>query len=624
LSDIVILIDSINDIEKLKEKISQNTKIFTFNFNTHNILTKEKIHHEIADRYVSESDRLKIFDIVYAHYRWYEKIPDPQNLELEGVNLLSILDTAELHQHLLNGLLYFLTIKKIIEKENPQKIICTQNLLNIVNSIILNTDIVSESYSTNQIDYLAWDRIEIKFNIGKMLISFHISRKMYARLKDAFESILCNIFNLWNGGKKNPTILLLEFNPQTFKDLLVSLAKQGTNILLYNRRRPAISDYSTITLLRKTKSKMFNFKKVEHEMNEKIQSLTSHYCAVMRMVFSHDEYFERIFTLENSTYWYAIKDNLVKAYNERITEYISLLLVSKGLFEKTNISCIASLNVVGETEKSILYINNGKIPSIMLEHGYANWLPETSNFDVLSMYSLANDKIAVWGEPQKKYLTEYKKLASDRILVSGSTKHDHLFYRQPVTKINPKKTVLLTLHPITQITGQATIDLYVEFEKSLIKFCEITSSLGVNLIVKLHPSQDSHNENIKELFRRINPRIPVYQMKSITKLIEISDVLVTLSPEGFDPSTVILDALIQNKPVMNIVLDNKFYEFEYVKDNAVLVMSPDSNIELDLKKILFDDKFRHSMIENGKIHVKNYLSNAGNASETLAKIMNTL
>jgi len=621
LVDTLIFIENPTDVVKINknELMSANSKIFSFNSDTHKILEKEKISHEIAENYIDKDDKLQIFDSTVSNYNWYEHISS-KNLEFNGVNLLGMLDTAELHQLFIKKLTLFLIIKHIIEKEKPKKIITSINYSKIITSV---NKIKIQIYENKIIDSLAWDNIEIKFNIGKLPISFHLSRTFYAKIKQIFESFICNFFNFWFKFDSNKTIILLEFDPSTYSDLLIALSKYTKNILIYNRRKPAIWNISSIKILHKTKSKLFNFKKLEFQFKKEISSLTNNYLNELEKVWENKD-IDNFFLLEDSSFWYCIKDDLMDVYRRRMHEYISLLLISKNMFDKINASCILSSNLVGETEKSVLFMNNN-IHSIMLEHGYANYVPEISRYDILSMYSLVNDKIATWGDTQKKYLVEHKKFDNNRILVVGSPKHDHLFKIKNKSISNSKKTILMALHQITHITGNADTNSYIRYEKFLIKFCDIVKIFSdVQIIVKLHPSQNKHTDQIKKLFKKIDSSIPIYHSKSINELIPISDVLVCVSPEGFDPSTAILEGIIQGKPVMNIILDNNLYEFQYVKDKAVLSVLFNDDLELNLKNILFDEKIKNTLIQNGKNHVKNYLSNPGISSEYFAKIINSL
>ena len=241
------------------------------------------------------------------------------------------------------------------------------------------------------------------------------------------------------------------------------------------------------------------------------------------------------------------------------------------------------------------------------------------------MYQLFKDKIAVWGETQKKYLIEQKHIDPNRIIVCGSPRHDSFFLNDMTKLQKPNKTVLLTIHSINEVSGQADTDLYIKFENLLRQICIIIKKFKmVNLIIKLHPNQDVHNQEIKKILNEIDAKIPIYQLKSIKELLMSCDTLINISPEGFDPSTVLLEGLILNKPTMNIVIDNQFYDFQYEKDNAVLSISANSDLEKYIRNIIFDDDLRQKLIANGKNHVYNYLSNPGQASDYLAKFLSTL
>lgn len=261
MADTLIFIESPTDLLKInKNKLkSQNSKVFSFNIYVHKELEKEKITHEIAENYLDENDKIKIFDSTISHYAWHDHISSPR-LELDGVNILGILDTPELHQFFINGITFFLIVKRIIEKEKPKTIIAPVNRLTIIKSI---ADIKIETYENKSINYLAWDRIEIKFNIGNHPVSFHISRNLYARLKGVFESLVCRLLYFWFNFNNNKTILLLEFDPSTYSNLLFALSKYKKNILLYNRRRSAVWNLRSIRSLKNSKCKLLNFKKLE-------------------------------------------------------------------------------------------------------------------------------------------------------------------------------------------------------------------------------------------------------------------------------------------------------------------------------------------------------------------------
>ena len=237
------------------------------------------------------------------------------------------------------------------------------------------------------------------------------------------------------------------------------------------------------------------------------------------------------------------------------------------------------------------------------------------------MYPLLKDKIAVWGNIQKNYLITEREFNTDKILVTGSPRHDPFFQRK--NKINhTKKTILITPHPITNLSGMADTNLYLRLENLIKNLCMIFKKIpNTEIIVKLHPGQDDYSHDIITLLHDIDPSIPIYQLNPIIDLIESCDLLVNVSPESFDTSTVIMEGLIMNKPIINIVLDDIFYEFPFVKENAILSISDKSDLEKILTDFLSNHDLQLNLQNNGKIFLAKYLVNHGNASENLAKII---
>lgn len=108
------------------------------------------------------------------------------DLKFEGVNLLKIFDTHEFHSYLMPNLVKLLTVKRIIEKEKPTKIICTNSLSNIIQSIAQDS-IETKIFLNNVEQKLLWDTINIKYNLGPIPISINLSKNNYLKIK-----------NLWN------------------------------------------------------------------------------------------------------------------------------------------------------------------------------------------------------------------------------------------------------------------------------------------------------------------------------------------------------------------------------------------------------------------------------------------
>ena len=617
----IILADNPTEIKNIAIKLrEQESKIFSFNVSVHKMLEKEAIPHEIAENYLSADDRSSAYDLTLNLYDWYNNHPILQNFEFENVNLLGMLDTAEFHQLVINNLIDFLLVKKIIENEKPEKILTTKNLHNAVKTLIDEKTDVS-IYGSDRQYSLPWDQIQIKLNLGRIPISLHIGRKKYLTVVTLIESILSRVLNLHFIPDDKKSVLLLEFDPSQYENLLSSLSKCDVNVVLLNRRRTSLWSLKSIRSLLHSKCKIINSNKFLPSDKNQITSITDNYCEKLDQIFSNDAIFHKIFSIDNYSFWPCIKTILTDTYRKRISEYITLLISSKEISEKINFSCILALNIIGETEKSIIQVNKDKIPFVMLEHGFANHIHELKKFDIFHMYPLLKDKIAVWGNIQKNYLITEREFDTDKILVTGSPRHDPFFQRKKKTN-HSKKTILITPHPISNLSGMAATNLYLRLENLLKNLCMIFKKIpDTEIIIKLHPGQDDYNHDIITLLREIDSSIPIYQLNPIIDLIESCDLLVNISPESFDTSTVIMEGLIMNKPVVNIVLDDKFYEFPFVKENAVLSISDKSDLEKILNDVLFNQDLQLDLQKNGKIFLAKYLVNPGNASENLAKVI---
>ena len=53
----------------------------------------------------------------------------------------------------------------------------------------------------------------------------------------------------------------------------------------------------------------------------------------------------------------------------------------------------------------------------------------------------------------------------------------------------------------------------------------------------------------------------------------------------------------------------------------MITLSDKSDLEKNLSDILFNQEFRNELINNGRKHVRHFLSNCGTASEHLASIL---
>lgn len=621
----IILLEDISDLNSIPEELLRNNDVtvFSFNLEVHRELEVRKIKHEIADRLLGKEARLELFDKGLEFLFWQSKIAN-KDLEFEGVNLLKLFDLHEFHSYFMPNLINFITIKRVIEKENPSTIIATEFFAKMLQSIIKDRNTKIEIFSKKTEKELLWDKISIKYNIGKMAISLTISKNNYIKIKKLVESIIGLFNNFWIDRKshKKKSIILLEFNSEYFENLLEQLKDYDGNVILVNRRRSAIWSKKALNVVKKSRCKILNFDKIlAKSEKQKIPSITKEYSEKMKDFWENSEFFDRTFQVENCNFWTIIKEVIIKSYSEKISDFIPLIMSVKNLFNNMEIRCIVSLNEIGETERAFLEFNKGRIPTILLEHGFVERVNETKRFDKL-LYVDFRDKIAVWGNKKKEHLMNEYHIEPSKIIVTGSPRHDSYFHSRLQKNHSKEITVLLAPNPITDISGLSSTNLEIEFENTIKKTISILKKYdNIKIIVKLHQIQLKHNQEINSIIKKIDSTISIYSSAPVIEIINSVDVVIVISSESFGTSTMLMESMILGKPTMNIVLDNDIPQYQHVRNNAVLTISSNDDLEKNLKQILFDSDVQKELIDNADHFLKEFLTHRGIASENFASIL---
>ena len=614
----ILLIGDIRDFEVIPNTIIEDTSIkkFSFDFNVHNLLQDKKIEHEIAENLLSEEDRSKIFNQMLEFRRWHNK-QTVNNLEFENVNLLKLFDTHEFSTYLMPILINFVLIKKIIDIEKPKKIISTDLFKKIINSHTKNTNIKNQ-YFINEIEKkLLWDKITINYDIGKFSISFNLSKKFYLKFKKVNEFILGFFNDFWySNNLSKKSILFLEFNPAIHSVLFKKLKEYDGNIVLINRRRSAVWNKKSTTIVRNSNLKIVNFDKIlEKNENQKISNLAANYSKKLEVFWENSDFFNNLFQINGNSFWDVIKEDLKKKYDEKLPDFISSILSIKKLLTNNDIRCIVSLNDVGETEKAFLEFSHDKIPSVLLEHGFIERVKETKQFDYLD-FIYFKDKLAVISDTRKEWLSTEFNIDENRIISLGSPRHDDYFNSKLKNQKKNKITILLAPNPIGDISGLSSTDLKLRVNNVILKIFSTVKQLdNFEIIVKLHSSQLKHNKEIHSFIKNYDSTIPIYLSKPVIDTINDVDLVITISPETYGTSTMILESMILGKPTINIVFNEKPFEYEHVKSKSVFIISEYDEVEKELKKILLDENIQNKILKNADDFVHKFLSNPGTASD---------
>ena len=612
----IIILDKQNDFEQIIGNLEKykNIKIISIDNISHKSLTKNKIDHISGDSLLNQEDRLKIYDKSISYLNWYENISNEKFI-FYGYNLLEIVDSNEFQMLLSEKLTKLFCIKNILDLEKPDKIITTSSSLKIINCI--NDKIITELISEEKIeDELFFDVIEINFDEKIFPRKIKLSRKNYQLIKNNIENLICKIYGLSYKENKRKSILFVEFNPESYEELFNEINKCGKQSVLLNSRRSALWSKNSIQILKKTNCKIITYNQFLTKENKKIiLKNTIKFKKEFLNEIENKSKMEKIFSINDISFWNLIKKQILDIYITRIKERLTYILISEKISNNKDFECVVSLNLSGETER--IFSNNKNIISVLLQHAFGNYSKQIKSLEITDDLHLIKDKIAVWGEIMKSYLMDNYKLPEEKIIVVGSPRHDS-FFKNKLNNEN-KNMILLTPRPIIRDIEGENSDKHDLYEKTLKKILKCAEKNDLKLMVKLHPQRNEHNDVIIEIIKKYDSEIKIFQNTPILNLLKKCSLMVNLSPDSYDASTTILEAMIMEKPVIDITLASKRYEFEFLKDKAICDLNSSDNIEKFMVELSSKTNTRNELIEKSQIHLNRYLSNQGNGSKTLAQ-----
>ena len=599
--------------EELTNLVKKNfLEFITFDYESHKKLSDRNIHHKLIDDYITDLDRREIFDFSNRCLKKIEEFNESV-LRFHDINLVNLIDRNELRGFLMNIIPKIKVVEQILQDNNYAKIFLASNIYEIFVDSRFKENI--RLLNTIQDEFMSFEKIDIPIELGILKTKITIDRSKYKIIKHVIEKCIGNFFGLRKNDKKK--IVLLEFNPEVYHDLLKEINRRGFQPVLINFRRSPIFNFKTIRYLIKSKSAiMFPKDWLEKVELEEFEKNKINFFNKMNEVIKNKKIFLN-FDYKGINFSSFLQKKLNRILIQRLDEYIMQILIAESIKSRSDIQGIVTLNFSGETEKVFSYVQE-KIPILYLQHGFANYIESTSHFDVLDDFHLIKNKIAVWGDIIKDYLIRVKAIPENKIIVSGSPKYDSFSRIEKNRK--RKKIMLVTIRPIAMHVEGPRIELYEKYKNTLDKLILISNNIeNLEIIFKLHPQQNPSNQIIIDMIKK-NNKIKILQFNPIKELLSDCDLHVNIAPDNFDASTVILEAMIMGRPTLNIQLQKNEIEFEFMKAGAIKTINYDS----DIKEVIFDLISHHGteeLINNSQNFLNKYMKNRGNAAKKLIDLM---
>ena len=294
---------------------------------------------------------------------------------------------------------------------------------------------------------------------------------------------------------------------------------------------------------------------------------------------------------------------LIKYDLQYLIYYVELI---REMLDKEKPDMVALLCEFNRDSRALIrFSKERKIPLYYIEHSIIYDGPLTRGLD--------SDYMAVEGLALKERLERYG-IPAEKLIVTGRPVYDEiietknridtsLFERFGLDKT--KKIVLLATNPYGEDNARKLVSAVVN---SINKFDEL------QLIIKPHPreSVDFYQGVLDELNFKNGKAIGF----DTFELIKISELVMVVT------STVGLEAMLCNKPVISINLFNLPEAVPYVKSGAAIGVFQEDKVADAIRTVLYNDVAKARLAEARRIFVDNHnYKNDGKATERVVNSM---
>ena len=592
-------------------------KIFSLNYLSHKMLEKQNIDHEIGDQLLSDSDFSMIDSFTNNLTKnWFLNNDIQDKLKFESINLGSLIQ-PEFYQYLLDFVSQIVQVTKILENRTYDNVIAFTKINYFISELCNKNNISCRLIQSNNSIQLSLDNYKLKFNLFNIPLSIKISRKNYLKIKNIFEKIILKLKNEKNFDNTKKSILLFEFNIENYEDLLNSFSDLNKNILFLNTRRPTIWNFRTFKIMSDKKYSIINLQNFQQFTSTKISIESEKLKNKLKKLWNSKSLLNELFSFNSLTFWPDLENSFINICNERFSESISQILLFKEFLSRTNISTILLWAEPSPEEQELIGLaKSKKINIVYLQHAMAGmedaFKPQGNLVSHLAHDSQC-DKLAVWGEPAKKYGLTYN--SRKNIFVTGSPRHDKFFNHN---NFSQKKYVLFaTTKPNPLFSKTLTTDSISNFLSFITETCTIFSNLPQkNLILKPHPTPVNTLDVVK-IAEKIDSNISITYDSNVLKLLQNCEFLITTNN-----STIALEAMMLNKPVISLQTESLALTENVVKYNALLSVSNKEDIKKSVETLFYDKKFKEELLKNAKNYLDDFFSNQGSSSKFLTQLIN--
>ena len=281
--------------------------------------------------------------------------------------------------------------------------------------------------------------------------------------------------------------------------------------------------------------------------------------------------------------------------------------IAKKIIRKYCIDGIITIDENGTSRFLVFGAKLSNIPSLALQHGLIHPMHISYSYSKDDLYGKGKelecylaDKTAVYGRKFKELLIDNGKYRPERIAVTGQPRTDILFeQKKTYSKRDMFKKLGITINKkLVVFASQPLKDL----SESRLTLQAIASCLknfkDLMLVVKLHPNDNK--DFYVNVLEDMKSKAIVIKEIDLYGLLYSSDLVLSVS------STVMLEALLMDKPVIQVNLFENYDFFGQLRGKAFLHVKNELELKNAIAKCLYDQSTARKLKSIRKSFIRDY------------------
>lgn len=517
------------------------------------------------------------------------------------INLGELFFTEFFH-FLISFLKKYLELKKIFENFSDSIFHCSDDTINLMNSFSATTQKISILKIKKNDDF-----IDIKFNLINRNFSFRISKSNYNMIQHLIEKFTKSQYQF---PKQSNPILLINLSTSLFHNFLSILPNSTLNFVKYDRITPSFWNLYTYHLIKQSKCILEN----QTTLKEKsfATKTPSSVDEVLNKLEDNDDFFSKFFVFHDKHFWLSFRPVFYDFCKSIFLQGINEIKITEKLFAKYNFSSIVLLQETRLHEQIIIKLaKKNSIPVIQILHGFFSRSESMLNFNkfvrAIPHYS---DTYLVWGNSDVEYLSN-SGYSKNKIVITGSPYFENIVNNKIEEYQKSKNYILFATDFLALPESKNSSINYIDSCKNILqKTHTAVTNHNFDLLVKPHPNKGIGEKDMIEQWPRTQ-----FVSGDALPLIKSSEIVIVT-----DNSTLILEAMLLNKPVISIRVKNQYDDSDLFNSGSC-IRTDIEDLPIYLNKILNDESFRNNLLKNSKEFLENNLSNIENPSFTILKYL---